>query len=43
MGPGLNAFSPSVLLARNSVKGPIGNYAPQQGITWNIFDWELER
>lgn len=32
-----------VILARNGVKGPIGNYAPQQGITWNIFEWELDR
>lgn len=35
-------YEVEVILARNSVKGPIGNYAPQQGITWNIFEWELD-
>jgi peptide/nickel transport system substrate-binding protein len=30
-----------VILARHAVKGPIGNYGPQVGITWNVFDWEL--
>jgi ABC-type transport system substrate-binding protein len=29
-----------VIVARNNVKGPVGNYGPQQGITWNVFDWE---
>ncbi|MBM2810828.1 MAG: hypothetical protein HW416_1587 [Chloroflexi bacterium] len=30
-----------VIIARNSVKGPVGNYGPQQGITWNIAEWEI--
>ena len=34
-------YSVEVILARNKVKGPIGNYGPQEGITWNIFEWEV--
>jgi hypothetical protein len=30
-----------VILAKNNVRGPIGNYGPQQGISWNIFAWEI--
>ncbi|HEY3116090.1 MAG TPA: peptide ABC transporter substrate-binding protein [Chloroflexota bacterium] len=30
-----------VIVARSNVKGPVGNYGPQQGITWNVFEWEV--
>jgi hypothetical protein len=30
-----------VILARHRVKGPVGNFGPQQGISWNIFEWEI--
>ncbi|MEA2639999.1 MAG: peptide/nickel transport system substrate-binding protein [Chloroflexota bacterium] len=34
-------YAVEVIVARNSVHGPVGNYGPQQGITWNIQDWEV--
>ncbi|MBM2809525.1 MAG: hypothetical protein HW416_284 [Chloroflexi bacterium] len=41
VGIGHLYYDVEVILARNALKGPIGNYGPQQGITWNIFEWEL--
>ncbi len=41
VGIGPLYYDVEVILARNNVKGPIGNYGPQQGITWNLFEWEL--
>lgn len=34
-------YSVEVILALNKVKGPIGNYGPQEGITWNVHEWEI--
>jgi peptide/nickel transport system substrate-binding protein len=34
-------YQVEVFLAKNNVKGPIGNYGPQEGNSWNIFQWEL--
>jgi peptide/nickel transport system substrate-binding protein len=34
-------YSVEVIAARNRVKGPVGNYGPQIGITWNVQDWEI--
>jgi peptide/nickel transport system substrate-binding protein len=34
-------YSVEVIIARNRVKGPVGNYGPQEGITWNIYEWEV--
>ncbi len=34
-------YSVEVILARNKVMGPIGNYGPQEGMTWNIHAWEV--
>ena len=34
-------YSVEVILARNRVKGPVGNYGPQEGITWNVHEWEV--
>jgi ABC-type transport system substrate-binding protein len=34
-------YSVEVLLARNKLKGPIGCYGPQLGLTWNVWQWEL--
>jgi peptide/nickel transport system substrate-binding protein len=41
MGFGPLFYSVEVILAKNRVKGPVGNYAPQQGATWNIYEWEV--
>ena len=34
-------YSVEVILAKHRVKGPVGNFGPQIGITWNIFEWEV--
>jgi peptide/nickel transport system substrate-binding protein len=34
-------YSVEVIAARNRLKGPVGNYGPQVGITWNVHEWEL--
>lgn len=34
-------YRPEIILAKNKVQGPTGNFGPQQGITWNIFEWEV--
>jgi ABC-type transport system substrate-binding protein len=34
-------YDVEVILAKHKVKGPIGNYGPQQGISWNIYEWEI--
>ncbi|HEY3116897.1 MAG TPA: ABC transporter substrate-binding protein, partial [Chloroflexota bacterium] len=34
-------YQVEVFLAKNNVKGPIGNYGPQEGNSWNIFEWEV--
>jgi len=31
-----------IILARRTVTGPIGNYGPQTGVTWNIWDWQID-
>lgn len=33
-------YGVEVILARSNVRGPVGNYGPQIGVTWNIFEWE---
>ncbi len=30
-----------IILARRTVIGPIGNYGPQTGVTWNIWEWQI--
>jgi len=30
-----------VLLAKTRVKGPLGEFGDQTGVTWNIFEWEI--
>lgn len=30
-----------VILAKHRLKGPVGNYWGQSGITWNVFAWEV--
>jgi peptide/nickel transport system substrate-binding protein len=42
----LAAYAPlyhpvELFVARSRVKGPVGEYAGQQSITWNIFEWEV--
>ena len=42
----LAAYAPlhylvEVILAKHRLKGPIGNYGAQSGITWNVFEWEV--
>lgn len=34
-------YSVEVILAKHKVRGPMGNYGPQIGITWNVFEWEI--
>jgi peptide/nickel transport system substrate-binding protein len=34
-------YSVEVIAARDRLKGPVGNYGPQIGITWNVFEWEI--
>lgn len=42
----LAAYAPlhylvEVILAKHRLKGPVGNYWGQSGITWNVFEWEV--
>jgi peptide/nickel transport system substrate-binding protein len=32
---------PEAILAKNTVRGPVGNYGPQVGVAWNVFEWEI--
>jgi peptide/nickel transport system substrate-binding protein len=41
VGIGPLYYDVEVILAKSNVRGPIGNYGPQQGISWNIFAWEI--
>ena len=41
VGIGPLYYDVEVILAKNNVSGPIGNYGPQQGISWNIYEWEV--
>ena len=41
VGIGPLYYDVEVILAKHNVKGPIGNYGPQQGISWNIYEWEI--
>jgi peptide/nickel transport system substrate-binding protein len=34
-------FPAEVILAAQKVKGPVGYYAPQTGLSWNAFEWEV--
>jgi peptide/nickel transport system substrate-binding protein len=34
-------YSIEVIVARSNVRGPEGNYGPQEGITWNVQDWTV--
>jgi peptide/nickel transport system substrate-binding protein len=34
-------YSVEAIIARNRLKGPVGNYVSQEGITWNIHEWEV--
>jgi len=34
-------YSVEAIIARNRVRGPVGNYVSQEGITWNIHEWEV--
>jgi ABC-type transport system substrate-binding protein len=36
-------YGAEVLLANSRLRGPIGNYGPEPGVTWNIFEWEVVR
>jgi len=41
LGIGNLYYSAEVLIARSRVKGPIGEYGGQSGMSWNIFEWEV--
>ena len=34
-------YQVEAILARNRLRGPVGNFGEQEGITWNIHEWEL--
>jgi len=34
-------YGTGVILARNRLKGPVGEVAQKSGMSWNIFDWEI--
>lgn len=34
-------YSVEAIIARNRLRGPVGNYVSQEGITWNIHEWEV--
>ena len=36
-------YSYEALIARNNVKGPQGVVGPQTGITWNVWEWEIDQ
>ncbi|MBM2812952.1 MAG: hypothetical protein HW416_3711 [Chloroflexi bacterium] len=41
VGIGPLLYSVEAILTRNGVTGPIGIYAGQQGLTWNVHEWEI--
>lgn len=41
VGIGALYYQVEVILATNNVKGLVGNYGPQQGVSWNAFEWEV--
>lgn len=41
VGIGPIFYKVEVILASNKVKGPVGNYGPQVGTTWNVNEWEV--
>jgi peptide/nickel transport system substrate-binding protein len=34
-------YQTEVILAKHRVRGPIGNYGPQIGNSWNVHEWEV--
>lgn len=41
LGVGMLYYHAEVLLARNRLRGPIGEVAEKSGLSWNIFEWEV--
>jgi peptide/nickel transport system substrate-binding protein len=41
LGVGMLFFNAEVLIARNRVRGPVGEVAEKSGMSWNIFEWEV--
>jgi peptide/nickel transport system substrate-binding protein len=35
-------YQVDVLLAKNRLHGPVGQFGSQTGVTWNVFEWELQ-
>jgi peptide/nickel transport system substrate-binding protein len=35
-------YSYEALIARNNIKGPLGVVGAQTGITWNVYEWEVD-
>jgi ABC-type transport system substrate-binding protein len=42
VGPTPLIYSIEVILARKNVVGPVGNYGPQEGMTWNVHEWSTQ-
>jgi peptide/nickel transport system substrate-binding protein len=34
-------YSVEAIIARNRLRGPVGNFGSQEGMTWNIHEWEV--
>jgi peptide/nickel transport system substrate-binding protein len=43
LGIGPLLFDARLFLAWNKVKGPVGNFSGQQGMSWNVYEWEVSR
>lgn len=41
VGVGMLYYNAEVILARNRLRGPIGEAAEHSGVSWNIFLWEV--
>ncbi|HEY3116860.1 MAG TPA: peptide ABC transporter substrate-binding protein [Chloroflexota bacterium] len=42
VGVGMMYWAEAVYLVRNRLKGPVGEVAEKSGMSWNIFEWEVE-
>ena len=42
VGVGMLYWPEAIFMARNRLKGPVGEVAEKSGMSWNIFEWEVE-
>lgn len=43
VGIGPLFYGVGVIVAKNKVKGPVGEVAQKSGMSWNVFEWEIVR